>query len=163
MDIAVETLGQAGLTVWGVDRVLLKGYVDDETARRGTLPATQDTFTEVNAVESASHTLTVSVWSPSPQGNQPEPLAIELIPPSREEAWTEGFTYSIVLTQEGVNTTDIAVASGGKPFELFPRRRCRLGAAPVGRHGRLDQPPWVGAIAFNAGEDLEKRRCRLPR
>ena len=115
LDVVVDAPHQVGLTIVGADGVPLKRYVDEEMSWRGELPATQDYFIELNALEATTYTLTVAL-PPVSSG-----VSIEVLSPNGAEEWHEGSTHDIVWRSSGVEEVDVEVASGGKPLGLVAR------------------------------------------
>lgn len=110
LDVIVDAPHQVGLTIVGGDGIPLKRRVDEEMSWRGELPATQDYFIELNALEATVYTLTVTLPSLSPEAS------IEVISPDGDEEWQEGSTHYIAWRASDVEEVDIEVASGGKPL-----------------------------------------------
>ena len=110
LDVVVDAPHQVGLTVVGADGVPLKRYVDEEMSWRSELPATQEYFIELNALETTAYTLTVRLPPLSSEAS------IEVISPNGAEEWQEGSTHDIAWQAWGVEEVDIEVASGGKPL-----------------------------------------------
>jgi hypothetical protein len=110
LDVVVDAPHQVGLTVVGANGVPLKRYVDEEMSWRGELPATQDYFIELNALEVTTYTLTVTLPPLSSEAS------IEVTSPNGTEEWHEGSAHDIAWRSSGVEKVDIEVASGGKPL-----------------------------------------------
>jgi hypothetical protein len=110
LDVEVEPPSDVGLAIWGADGIPLKRRIDEETSWRDELPATQDTFIEVSAIEATAYTLTVSITAPGSKAS------ISVIEPDGGEEWLEGSSHTIAWRSTGVQTIDVAVASGGKPL-----------------------------------------------
>jgi len=110
LDVVVDAPNQVGLTIVGADGIPLKRRVDEEMSWRGELPATQDYFVELSALEATVYTLTVTLPSLSSEAS------IEVISPDGDEEWHEGSAHDIVWHASNVGEVDIEVASGGKPL-----------------------------------------------
>jgi len=110
LDVVVDAPHQVGLTIVGADGVPLKRYVDEKMSWRGELPATQDYFIELNALEPTTYTLTVAL-PPVSSGD-----SVEVLSPDGAEEWQEGSAHDVVWRSSGVDKVDIEVASGGKPL-----------------------------------------------
>lgn len=110
LDVVVNAPQQVGLTIVGADGVPLKRYVDEEMSWRGELPATQDYFIQLNALEATVYTLTVALPP------VPSEASIEVVSPDGAEEWREGSARDITWRSSGVGKVDIEVASGGKPL-----------------------------------------------
>jgi hypothetical protein len=110
MDVVVEAPKTVGLTIQGADGIPLKRRVDEETAWRGELPATQDIFIEVSSIEATDYTLNVTILPISPGAS------VEVIRPNGGEVWLEGSTHTITWRSSGVDTVSIEAASGGRPW-----------------------------------------------
>lgn len=134
LDVVVDAPRQVGLTIVGADGVPLKRYVDEETSWRGDLPATQDYFIEINALEATVYTATVTLPPLSSEAS------IEVVSPDGAEEWLEGSTHDIIWRASGVDEIDIEVASGGKP----------LGHVALAVDATSGQYPWeipVGLVS----------------
>jgi hypothetical protein len=134
LDVVVDAPKQVGLTIVGADGVPLKRYIDEEMSWRGELPATQDYFIELNALEATVYTATVTLPPLSSEAS------IEVISPDGAEEWLEGSTHDIAWRSSGVDRVDIEVASGGKP----------LGHVALAVDASSGQYPWkipVGLVS----------------
>jgi len=74
MEVSVTAPELVSFSIWGVDGMVLKRYVDEETEWKGVLPTTQDYYIEVVSIAETDYTLTVTVH---PLPAEPERIQFE--------------------------------------------------------------------------------------